>query len=83
MTPEEKRTRIVHGLHACLRAGIQTGPMLALNKYMVGDHQTVGVAGGVEATADRLLELGFDPPADANTFSAALACNLLGSGAGL
>ena len=80
MTPEEKRTRIVAGLHACLRAGMQTGPMFALNKYMIGDHVTAGVKGGVEATADRLLELGFDPPADANMFSAARACNMLGIG---
>lgn len=63
-------------LKACARAGMQTGPMFALNKYVLGTHETVGA--GYEATAAALLAAGYDPPKNPQWFSAALACNLLG-----
>lgn len=72
---DRRRLQIVAGLVECGRAGEQTPAMLALNRHVFGTHAMEGA--GVDATADALLEAGFDPPADPRHFSAPLACNLL------
>lgn len=79
MTSENQtlvEAKMIACLEACARAGMQTGPMFALNKHMLGDRSSAGV--GLEAIAAQLLAAGFDPPTDPQHFSAALACNMLG-----
>lgn len=71
-----RRERIIAGLTACGRAGMQTPSMFALNQHVFGTHARVGV--GLSTAVDALMAAGFDPPEDVKWFSSAQACDLLG-----